>query len=266
MNKLFITLIVILFAIRSNGQITLEHSYPNGKWKTSMVKLANSGMKYMWSNNSTGQLILYNLDHSIFKSMNYPVPASNVDVLIYYISETTFDLDNEVEFMAIYDQFNNVASASTKIINEDGTVIFTKNGETPPTGIDEDEIQSIFNTSNGTKMILDSYNDNSEKVYNLPGTLIVTNIKNYEYNNNFIKPYPNPANSYIRLAYTLPSNIKEAKVSIFDVNGNVIRTYRIDGNFKELLIDTNELVDGLYFCQINSNGQKISSTEFLVKK
>lgn len=267
MKKLIIILSCILLTINSIGQINFEYSYPNGKLKTTIIKLSNSGLKYQWVDVSTGQIKLYNLDHTIFKTMSFPVLAGMTGVYVAYVSENTFDTDNEIEYMVYYqDDFNWVNSA-TKIVNENGTIILDKVGEIPAFSMTGDEIAAIFNTPNGTKMILDSYNDNSAKVYSLPGTLVATNLKNVENNfNNSLFAFPNPANTYIKMAYTLPANIKEANVSIFDVEGKLVKVYTIDHNFNELLIETDNWNSGIYFCQINSNGKNISTTEFVVRK
>jgi hypothetical protein len=266
MNKLIISMAMVLFFIESNAQIVLENSYPNGEWSTAMVELSNSGKKYQWLDITNGQIKLYNLNHSIFKTMNFPLAAANQLPFIYYVSENTFDLDAGIEFMVYYWDGNNLLNSETKIINEDGTILFSKIGESPVLEY-SDEVASIKNTISGTKMIFNSHNDGSSKVYSLPGTLVATHLKNVNFDeNNYIQPYPNPANNFIKIAYSLPSSIKEAKVTLYDATGKVIRTYLIDGNYKDLLIDTKELVDGLYLCEINSNGRKISNTEFLVKR
>jgi hypothetical protein len=115
-------------------------------------------------------------------------------------------------------------------------------------------------------MILDNHSDNAAKVYSLPGTLIAAVIDNSDYDNNFLESYPNPAGNYIKLAYTLPANIKEAKVSIYDIEGKMVKNYTIDNNYKELFIDINEFSNGAYLCQIYSNEIKISDTKFVVQK
>ncbi len=266
--KKIINLAALVF-LTSNlfAQITLEHSYPNGKWETSMVKLSNSGIKYQWVDVSTGELKLYNLDHSLFKSMTFPVLPNGTNTEVGYVSETTFDLDAEVEFMVYYQDDNNWANSVTKIIDESGAVILNAISETPSINTYDGVHGAIFNTPSGTKMVLDNHSDNAAKVYSLPGTLIATVIKGQDYlNNNFLKSYPNPAENYIQIAYTFPSNIREAQVSIYNIEGEVVRTYTIDNNYKELLIDTQEFSNGTYICQIHSSDLKIASTKFIVQK
>jgi hypothetical protein len=260
--------LVVLVILTSNlfSQISLEHSYPNGKWKTSIVNLAISGMKYQWVNAPGGELKLYNLDHSLFKSMTFPVLASMTNVEVAYVSETTFDLDSGIEFMVYYQDDNNWANSITKIIDESSTILLDASSETPAFNSYQGIYGAIFNTPSGTKMILDNHSDNASKIYSLPGTLLVSINKNTNYNNYQLETYPNPAEDYIKLAYTLPKNIKEAIVSIYDIEGKIVKTFTIDNNYKELLIDTKQFSNGAYLCQINSNGTKILDTKFIVQK
>lgn len=266
--KKIINLVTLVF-LTSNlfAQITLEHSYPNGKWETSIVKLSNSGMKYQWVDVSTGALKLYNLDHSLYKSMTFPVLANMTNVEVAYVSEKTFDLDADIEFLVYYQDDNNWINSLTKIIDESGAIILNAPSETPSIHTYDGIHGAIFNTPNGTKMILDNHNDSSAKVYSLPGTLFATAIKNANYDNlNFLQSYPNPTENYITLAYSLPSSIKEAKVFIYDIEGKVVKSYTIDHNYKEILIDTQGFCNGTYLCQINSDGIKISDTKFIVQR
>lgn len=266
MKKIINLIAIVLFTSSVFGQISLEHSYPNGKWETSIAKLSNSGMKYLWVDVSTGILKLYNLDHTLFKTLTFPVLANMTNVEVGYLSETTFDLDAGVEFMVYYQDDNNWANSVTKIIDESGSTILNAVGETPSINTYDGIHGAIFNTPNGTKMILDNHTDNAAKVYSLPGTLIATAINDIEYDENFLESYPNPAGSYIKLAYTLPTNIKEAKVSIYDIEGKIVKSYTIDNNYKDLFIDTQDFSNGTYLCQINSNGIAISDTKFIVQK
>ncbi len=198
--------------------------------------------------------------------MTFPVLSGLTNTVVDYVSENTFDLDAEIEFMVYYQDDNNWANSVTKIINENGTVILDKPGETPSSNYYSSGLRSIFNTPSGTKMILDNHSDNSTKIYSLPGSYFATSLKDKDYNDQYLKSFPNPADDYIKIAYTLPSSIKEAKVEIFSMDGKVVKTCTIDKNFKELLIDTKDFSNGTYFCQINSNGTKISNTKFIVQK
>lgn len=267
MKKTIIVVALVLLTSNLFAQISLEHSYPNGKWETSMVKLSNSGMKYQWVDVEAGIVKLYNLDHSIYKTMTFPVLENMTNAEVAYVSETTFDLDADLEFMVYYQDDNNWANSVTKIIEESGVIILNAESETPSMNNYEGIYGAIYNTPSGTKMILDNHSDDASKVYSLPGTLFATAIIDVNYdNNNFLAPYPNPASNYITLAYSLPSSIKEATVSIYDIAGRVIKSYTIDHNYKELLIDTQGFGNGTYLCQIDSNGIKISDTKFIVQR
>jgi hypothetical protein len=266
MKKMIKVVLLVLLTSNLFAQISLENSYPNGKWETSMVKLSNSGMKYQWVDVAAGIVKLYNLDHSIFKTMTFPVVA-NVSTEVAYVSETTFDLDAGLEFMVSYSDDNNWSNSVTKIVEESGVLILNATSETPSINGYEGRYTAIFNTPSGTKMILDNHSDNASKVYSLPGTLVATAIQDVNYdNNNFLTPYPNPAGNYIKLAYSLPSSIKEAKVSVYDIEGRIVKSYTVDHNYTEILIDTQGFGNGTYLCQINSDGMKISDTKFIVQR
>lgn len=266
MNKIIKVVALVLLTSNLFAQISLEHSYPNGKWQTSLIKLSNSGMKIQWVDEAAGIVKLYNLDHSIFKTMTFPV-LSGLSTQVLYVSETTFDLDATVEFMVSYSDDNNWANSVTKIVEESGVLILNAAGETPSFNADATAYGAIFNTPNGTKMILDNHTDSASKVYSLPGTIVASAIKDVNYDSiNFLTPYPNPAGNYITLAYTLPSSIKEATVTIYDIEGKIVKSYTIDHNYTELLIDTERFVNGTYLCQINSDGMKISDTKFIVQR
>lgn len=266
--KIIINLVALVFlATSAFAQITLEHSYPNGKWQTSIIKLANSGMKYQWVDASAGELKLYNLNHSLFKSMTFPVLASATNTEVAYVSETTFDLDANIEFMVYYQDDNNWVNSETKIIDESGAIILNATSETPSINTYDGIYGAIFNTPGGTKMILDNHADNASKVYSLPGTLVATSVNNLDYiKNDFLQSYPNPAGEFIHLAYTLPANVKEAQVLIYNNEGKILKTYTIDNNYKELLIDTREFSNGTYLCHIQSNSDNIAVTKFIVQK
>lgn len=263
-KNLFVVFLVLISA-KASSQITLEHSYPNGRYKVSIVELSNSGKKYQWVNTSTGELKLYNLDHSLFKSMNFPLAsAGQSSVFVYYTSESTFALDSKIEYMVYYLNDINQTNSETKIINEDGTILFSKTGESPTRYADKET--AIHNTINGTKMILDSHNDSTAKIYSLPGTLIATNINKYEFEEDDFLMYPNPARNIIKLAYSLPQNVKEATMTIYNSNGAIINKFNIDSNYREILVNTDNYIDGIYYCQVNINNIKASSTKFVIKK
>ena len=92
------------------SQISLEQTYAGNSIRMfdfGIVMLENSGKKYFKYEENTYTLNLYNLDHSIYKTINFDITPI-VDTSIYinsemqqinYITENLFDLDNEIEFL-----------------------------------------------------------------------------------------------------------------------------------------------------------------------
>ena len=86
MKYLLIILFTAFITHHYNAQITLEQSYADGQG-LSIIKLENSGQKYL-QYDLTNQIVkLYNLDHSIFKTISLPTLQTSTQLLsISYIS------------------------------------------------------------------------------------------------------------------------------------------------------------------------------------
>jgi hypothetical protein len=80
------------------------------------------------------------------------------------------------------------------------------------------------------------------------------------------KLYPNPATSQTSLAYQTTSNSKTFRLGIFNSQGQVVQIIGLTKSRDEIVIDTEQLVPGLYLVQLrDENGQIIGSGR-LVKK
>jgi hypothetical protein len=288
-KSIFITL-AIIFAIESKSQIILENSYDisnsNKKTGLTLIKLDLSGEKYFFYNIDSRQIQLYNLNHSIYKTINVPhlskYRSYNNDstVSIAYLSENLFNNDNLIEFIAFdgqyapFFQLGPQNCGSMRVFNENGSVIFNGDSLMPTFKRDatyygyesEGKGDFIFNTSNGSKMFLFSYKNNilSQKIYSLPGQLITSFKKNNnEYNNSL--PFPNPTNNSILVPYKL-ENGKDGKLVINDINGKMLLEYKIDTTFDNILVDTNTMTAGNYFYSIYSSDKKVVTGKFIVTK
>lgn len=80
------------------------------------------------------------------------------------------------------------------------------------------------------------------------------------------KLYPNPATNYTSLAYQTNSNSKSFNLGIYNTQGQLIKRMELAKSRDEIVIDTDQLVPGLYLVQLrDENGQIIGSGK-LVKK
>ncbi len=279
-NVFQLTLIVLLFNTLQ-AQITLENTYtiPANKGAgLSLIKLENSGQKYCLYEFKNRKLKLYNLNHSLYKTINIPAlpkyRTTDSTVSIAYISENLFNLDNSIEFIAFDGQYDYHLTPSNYgsmiIANEAGSIMFSGDSLLPCLQRDatyygyEGKGDFIFNTSSGTKMILFSYKTNTpaQKVYSLPGQLVAVNSP--ERNNlNMQLPYPNPGINSITLPYQLENN-KEGRLVIYDLSGKLILEYKIDATFDNIIVDTGALAAGSYLFHVYSNDKILSTGKFMV--
>ena len=283
--KLISFVLLLLFFFKIKSQITLESTYSNidDEENFGIITLDNSGKKYFKYEDDNYLLKLYNLDHSLYKSINFDI-TSIIDTNIYmnsdlnqvtYISENLFDTDNEVEFLFsyfFYDNSGNNSVEGTVIFNEDGTIILNA----PDYLLENNEINTgIENTSNGTKMILFHDNINNANVYNLPGRLTCSRPcsdstitgKKISHNKSLasdFKAYPNPTKDYINIEYELPNGARKGDIVFYDFQGREIKRYTVDRTFDHLKLKTDDLSKGMYIFNLQTT-KGVSQSKKILK-
>lgn len=159
-----------------SGQINLENSYNNGHIKR--VNLEYSGEKYYLLKNNSNELLFYNSDHTLWKTIILPISGGSqlAPNKIFHVSESLINPDTNLE--VIFGYYNNsTISYETKIISENLTDILT--------------IPNCFSAS-------------ISKIQGFPDKLITMNITN------------NPANS-ISKVYSFPSLVLENTYSFGEI-------------------------------------------------
>ena len=256
MKKTPLLFAVLLSAVIAHSQIVFEHNYPGS---TYITKLANSGNKYFlmdWNNN---QCKLYNMDHSVWKTINLPVPAGNYLYDIRYVSETLFNLDAKVELAYVnysYDTTLFYYSYVTKVINEDGTELLAIPGA---------QYSEVISTmGNGTKFLAYVYNYSvapytvNTLVYSVPGQVLSDGPADIGLPEISSPAFPNPCSTSVTIPYSLPVGTVSGEILLIDNKGNTVKTYRVDKTFNNLQLNTAGMPKGLYFYRIKA-GDKYSS-------
>lgn len=287
MKNLF-TVFILLFALQSQAQIALENTYNNYIFP---ILLESAGSKYAVLDDNIWELKIYNLDHSIYKTITVTNPNTSLyDAALYpnregfnfgYVKEGLFDTDTEIEFMLYYvaydASYTNFVEA-TVIVNEDGTVLFKRNNVYPRTGYDDEELQAIVSASDGTaKMVLledPSSGNTMSHVYSIPGTLQcdpcggINGVGRLAQDEStfVMQNHPNPANDYTIINYELPDGTEEGDLIIYNTAGIQLKEYRIDTNFDHLRISTQELPAGTYYYSIQTNNGLTKSKKMIVIK
>lgn len=274
--KLRLFVLLVLFANAMTAQFVLEHTYDSASLYNScqgkqnqlmLVKFETLGECYVKVNRCGSSIKIYNINHSLIKTIslaNVPIPAppydSPQDVL--YISEKLFNTDSKIEFMYV-----NVNSTYTTIVyNENGTVLFSDAGA--PLVRPNYHLQQfpIYNTSQGTKMVL-SYKNGDAKVFGLSGTLSLS-VK--QLNETLMEQSmlsnarPNPSVNGTQISYALPEGNHEGIIVFYDVQGREVKRFEVDDSFDHISLNKNDLSSGTYIYQLQFDGKKSGSKKMIV--
>jgi hypothetical protein len=260
-KNLFLLFFAAIMTISNSiAQITQEHNYSAS---ATLTEMAVSGYKYFLMDVTNNQCRIYNLDHSIWKTINLNVPSGMYLYDIRYVSETLFNTDNKVELAYIYYSYDTTLlyyTYYTKIINEDGTQLLSIPGCA--------YVDVITAGSHGTKLMAYVYDYSivlwtlNTLVYSLPGNLFAGESQ-IETGNVNRHPYPNPSQSFINIPYSLPAGAENGQLQIINTSGHVLKTYRLRPDVDKLLVPLNDLPAGGYFYQVKTSHEIMSSGSFI---
>ena len=256
----------VCMAFALNAQISLQKTY---NYSTGVVKLETLGYKYFLMDVPASQCRIYNMDHSLFKTINCAVPANNYLADIKYVSQNLFDSDADIELVYTYYEFIQPTTDTyyyqykSRVINENGSNILDINGArfiyVYETGENENKLFAFcYDYSIWPEKIWTS-------IYNLPGIYVSAEKIAYEQPGLKLSAFPNPANDLINLVYELPENIRIARLNLLDSNGRTVRNFTIDDHTDHLELNVNELAPGVYYYNIEYNNLRSSTRKIVIQ-
>lgn len=154
MKTLFFCLFLIIGSPILNAQILHEHSY-DGKDFAHRVDFPTYGEKYAVIDENNLQIGIHNEDHSLWKTINLPVPAGATDLVLYWIREEVVNPDSLLE-MAFRYRFNN--EFHSRVIDETGVLLL----DLPNT------YQVYLNEVNGLQDKVIAWSSVGTSIYELP--------------------------------------------------------------------------------------------------
>jgi len=263
MKKTLITITLFLTVVNFGfSQITFDTDY---EYSGAYVELAQSGYKFYIMDVVTNQCRIYNTDHSLWKTINLPVPSDKYLYDIRYVSENLFTDDNSVSLCYFYYYYNDIAQYYTyyaKIINEDGTELLTLTGA---------QYAYVYNIDDeNTKLIAYLYDYSvvpytiTTVIYDLPGQLLSTKRGN-DFPQLTGQAYPNPSTTFTILPYSLPEGINSGELQISDMQGRVVKTFGVDRSFDNFRINTAEFPKGTYLYRLVSGNYVSGANKLIVK-
>ncbi len=259
LSVLMLTAGMVLFA-----QPSLETVY---SVSTNICSLEKDGDKYYAMDIANKQCRLYNMDHSLFRTINLTVPEGYYLFDIQQISQHIFNQDDQIEFAYIYSRFNQTETSwyysyETRVINENGTEIL----KIPDAG----HTLVIPTQDTERKFLVYIYDfyvipaTTQTQVYSLPSIPLKSETV-YGSAYRLRNPYPNPASGMINIPVSLPPGVNKGYLQIYNISGQLIDLREIKKTDESILIPGGSLLPGSYIYNISGKSQKSESKKVIVK-
>jgi len=265
MKQLSLILALFFAVIHSQAQITHEHTYTGVS--AAYIHLPVAGYKYYVMDVANSQCRLYNNDHSLWKTINLSIPANYYLCDIQYVTENLFNTDNSIEMLYVSYNYNTALAYytyDTRIANESGTILLSVPGG---------GYSYIYPAQYGSKLFIWEYNyavsplTVNTMVFSIPGqTTAGINDEPIDKQVLLSKAFPNPTANTVTIPYSLPAYVNKAELKLYNVSGNMVKSYSIDHTFDNLMVQTSDLPAGMYLYRIESGSFKSETYKLSVTK
>jgi hypothetical protein len=227
---------------------TFEHQFDQDFGR--VYQISENEYVYGVLDNLHKQYFIYTMDYNLVKTINL-VPDSASNFTILNVSKALFNTDDKFE--VCYCWWTN--GSGLKVINEDENILFSEDGSIGA---------EFFNTNVGAKMIVSFYYVNKLKVYGLVGTVLSSG--KYLDNRNDMNLFPNPSSNSITIELGSNSTQQNCLLSIYSVEGKLIKNIKVPQNLQRISIITSDLIPGIYFYNIRNNNYSTSMNKFIVSR
>lgn len=256
MKKLLLICAMLGMTTATRAQISFEHTYRH----SSLINgydLDDDGYKYVMYDTMTRQVKMYNLNHSLWKSVPLHLPPTPVFIgQLNWVSKKLFNSDNNIEFSLTYYQFGNqTMSYTTAIYNEHGHILHT---------LDSVNFTTLLNMGGQYRLVANKQDGYSKDVYGLPGTYNDGSLGMKPITNDQSELFPNPVQSVAKLSYSLPGNAHAGQVNIYNAAGILVRQMPIGQAFDHVLISRDDLPAGNYIYEITAPNYRSPSSKFTI--
>lgn len=252
MKQLLLAVLLLAF-VAANAQIAFEHAYIGGEQEAKVCYLENVGYRYMTFNRGTNMVNLYDSNHNLWKSIDAKLPSGSVLQYPSFPSTMLFDSDTSVEVLVLYLVTGPGGGLKAQLVDETGVVLNVFN---------DAQLAFVYPFDSSWKLVTHNTNRYGHfwsEVYGLPGKFIAP-LKGPNTNTTTNDPadmlYPNPMNNSATLEYTLPNNANKGTVMLYSTGGEIIRTYPVNQNKGQLIIQRDGLPAGSYIISTTSDGVK----------
>ncbi len=266
MKKYFFLVIISLIIIQSKviSQITLINSYDIAIYVTNIDDV---GYKYYGIDFETNQVLMYNTNQTLWKTIDIDVPNNNSISEVAYVSSKLFNNDSNIELLLVFNEYIETSDTSgyyiytTKVVNENGVTFLDVPGGGYSTvyEIGEDEANLVVYVYDFSISPFEV----STNVYSIPGILTSSS----EITSGFIleNAFPNPTKSFITIPYRLKNQSNNANIIIYNELGIEVYKKELSPNTNNYRLNTSLFSKGVYFYSIIADGYTSISKKIIVQ-
>lgn len=274
--KYIIILLIFCFSQRIDAQIVYQYTFPGPasihQSFPTIINMGDNDYKYFYVDYATNQFNLFNLDFTLFNTVNVPIALVNLQFnSIGYVTKSLFDCDTTFFEYAIMPggPFRNFY-----IFRQDGTLLFQRDSVIAPYCTNCNNatsfISPVQNTPTGAVLYLcpsDSIGDSPTwDVYSLCGNLPNILKQDELIVESYMKVFPNPTTGKVVFYFDLPSNYINYNFSIFNQSFQLLQTVKISGTTKKYELEDINLASGMYFFKLLSENVVLQTGKFIFNK
>jgi len=243
---------LLLSGMNLLAQPVYEHTYTES---ANIAFLDKLGEVYYTMDVISKQCLIYDMDHTLLKSIALPTPDGYYLADLQYLSEKLFNQDDLVELIYIYSKYvptdlSYYYTFETRLINENGVDLLTL-----PSGAG---LSSVIETpGHGKKFLVYNYDysvipyQTSTNVYSLPGTS--TKSVSHTLTNIEKLAWPNPADQLVNIPVTLPEGVYSGSLDIVDMNGRKVLSFPITSETGNVILPGGQLSSGTYLYYVTAD-------------
>ena len=247
MKKTFVILLSLtIFVGKASAQLTLDHTFSEFVVSSYQIVDEPIGLYYNSANLNPNSFHLYNSNYSLYKTVVLNLPSGYTLSNVFSLGKHLINTDDKAEFFI--NASNSNSTYLSKIVNEDGVVIQELGqGSSSCSGIYKAGTQLRLN------IIKSSVGQNYQVSYQTDVYICHGNynaVASFENENTTMQPYPNPTTTLINLPYHIDKGTVST-INIYNINGQLVDSYNIGGDFEMITIDVNNYAKGIYVYEYN---------------
>ncbi len=274
LTQLIMIILQLLYAKGSYSQIVYEHTYPFvyslANCRIQLKDIGNGDYKYIYTDYSTNELKIFNIDHTPFLTIPITEPMVNEqEYVIGYVTKSLFDCDTSmIEYALMPVNWRR----TLYILRQDGTILFSRDSTIATYCVGcfsgSYDVRPIVNTPSGAKLFLAKNDNNGYQmtvdVYSLCGTLPMEADPILD-NSNMLTVFPNPAHkSEIYFKLNNSNVVLRSFLEIYDSSNRLIKSIDWSDHSDQCVFDGRFYGSGLYYYRLISNKNILQSGKFII--